>query len=124
MFFKGESWGDTWRAGVHLGLKYWSDFYSKSNIIILSHIYNQILNLTLDERIIKALIFWFTASQSRLHKMNRYSPQHQRHVGPMANTYYISPTPAEISPFYFMEEKIKDLKYFFKGSRNSIVWSE
>ena len=52
--------------------------------------------------------------------MNRYSPQHSRHVGPMANTYYISPTPAEISPFYFLEDKLKALKYAFTGSLKAV----
>ncbi|HEY5593271.1 MAG TPA: DNA methyltransferase [Paludibacter sp.] len=120
MFFKGESWGDTYRAGYHIGIKYWSDFFTKSNLIILSHIYNQIQSSSYNERLRKALLFWFTASQSRLHKMNRYSPQHSRHVGPMANTYYISPTPAEISPFYFMEDKIKALRYNFKGTLKAV----
>ena len=40
--------------------------------------------------------------------MNRYAPQHARHVGPMANTLYLSPTPAEISPFYFAKLKVKE----------------
>ncbi len=120
MFFKGELWGDTYRAGYHIGIKYWSDFFSKANLIILSSIYNQIQKSNCEERIKKALLFWFTASQSRLHKMNRYSPQHSRHVGPMANTYYISPTPAEISPFYFMEDKIKALKYNFKSTSKAV----
>jgi DNA modification methylase len=120
MLFKGEAWGETYRAGYHIGIKYWSDFFTKPNLIILSSIYNKIDNSNYDDRIKKALLFWFTASQSRLHKMNRYSPQHSRHVGPMANTYYISPTPAEISPFYFMEDKIKALKYIFKGSKKAV----
>jgi len=118
MLFKVGEWGDTYRAGYHIGIQYWSDFYSKSNLIILNNIYNQIDSSKYNERMKKALLFWFTASQSRLHKMNRYSPQHSRHVGPMANTYYISPTPAEISPFYFMEDKIKALKYsLFRTSK-------
>jgi DNA modification methylase len=120
MLFKGELWGDTYRAGYHIGIKYWSDFFSKSNLIIMSDIYNQIKKSECHERTKKTLLFWFTASQSRLHRMNRYSPQHSRHVGPMANTYYISPTPAEISPFYFMEDKIKALKYLFNGTRKAV----
>lgn len=120
MLFKGTEWGDTWRAGVHQGVKYWTDFYTKANLIILCSVYEKILAYTKDDRIRKTLLFWFTASQSRLHRMNRYSPQHLRHVGPMANTYYISPTPTEISPFYFMETKIKDLNYDFVSTRKSV----
>jgi len=120
MLFKGEQWGDTYRAGVHVGVKYWTDFYSKSNLTILNYVYRHINDSKYDSRLKKALLFWFTASQSRLHRMNRYSPQHSRHVGPMANTYYISPTPAEISPFYFLEDKLMALKYAFTGSLKAV----
>ena len=40
--------------------------------------------------------------------MNRYAVKHHRHVGPLSNTLYVSATPTEISPFYFVESKIKD----------------
>lgn len=120
MLFKGDEWGDTYRAGVHTGIKYWTDFYSKANLIILNFIYDLIQKAECGARLKKALLFWFTASQSRLHRMNRYSPQHSRHVGPMANTYYISPTPAEISPFYFMEDKLKALNYSFAGTSKAV----
>lgn len=105
---QGQEWGDTWRKGYHKGIEYVHDFYTKSNLIIINEIHNRILEVN-DNQLKSLLLFWFTASQSRLHKMNRYSPQHSRHVGPMANTYYISPLPTEISPFYFFKEKANDL---------------
>ena len=100
----GFQWGDSWRKGYHKGIEYIHDFYTKSNLIIIHSIYTKIQQVS-DENLRTILMFWFTASQSRLHKMNRYSPQHAMHVGPMANTYYISPLPTEISPFYFFKEK-------------------
>ena len=33
--------------------------------------------------------------------------QHDRHVGPLAGTLFIGPIQAEISPFYFCEDKIE-----------------
>jgi hypothetical protein len=104
----GSEWGDTWRKGIHKGIEYIHDFYTKANLIIIQNIYTRIQEIK-DEDIKTILMFWFTASQSRLHKMNRYAPQHSRHVGPMANTYYISPLPTEISPFYFFKEKAQNI---------------
>jgi hypothetical protein len=34
--------------------------------------------------------------------------QHNRHVGPLSGTMYVSHTPVEISPFYFINQKLKD----------------
>jgi len=106
--FKGERWGDTWRAGIHVGITNVHHFYTKRNLYILSAVLNAIMHTSLDGRTKSYLVVWFTSSHSRLHRMNRYAPQHHRHVGPMANTLYLSPTPAEISPFYFMRTKISD----------------
>lgn len=106
---KGVEWGDLWRKGYHADVEYFHDLYTKENLIILSHLFLKINSLDVSFRIKRLLMFWFTASQSRLHIMNRYAPQHHRHVGPMANTYYISPLPAQISPFYFLRTKLNDI---------------
>lgn len=116
---KGSDWGDTWRKGIHKGFEYVHDFYTKANFIIINSIYNEIETIE-DYKLREMLLFWFTASQSRLHKMNRYAPQHNRHVGPMANTYYISPLPTEISPFYFFDDKAKDIIKMKTINRNNI----
>lgn len=104
---KGSSWGDTFRKGYHKGINRYYDLYTKRNLIIISAFYDKIVKSEFDERIRKALLFWFTSSQSRLDKTNRYSFNHSRHVGPLANTLYISATPVEISPFYFFDSKLK-----------------
>lgn len=36
MLFKGESWGDTWRAGVHSGITHVQHFYTRRNLLTLS----------------------------------------------------------------------------------------
>jgi len=60
------------------------------------------------ESIRRLLTAWFTGSQSRLTRLNRYMPTHGRHVGPLSGTYYLSSLPTEISPFYFLTSKIDD----------------
>ena len=81
-------------------------FYTKRNLWILASIRDKINNVT-EKRLKNYLLNWFTSSQSRLHKMNRYMKQHNRHVGPLSGTLYISPFQAEISPFYFLKLKLK-----------------
>jgi DNA modification methylase len=84
-------------------------FYTARNSFILSEIWEAIMASThVSDRLQKFLRGWFFSCQSRLHKLNRYTAQHQRHVGPLANTLYISSTPTEISPFYFAREKMKE----------------
>ncbi len=107
---KGSDWGDTYRAGYHTGITNYHHLYTKRNLLTIATINDEINNLGVNERIKKALKFWFSSSQNRLDKTNRYSYNHSRHVGPLSNTLYISATPAEISPFYFFKSKQKHFK--------------
>lgn len=100
--------GDKTSDPFRLGVRYLHQFYSHRNLLILSRMYDLINSYKCNERLRNYLKIWFTSCQSRLHLMNRYAVKHHRHVGPMANTLYISSTPTEISPFYFIKSKIKD----------------
>lgn len=95
------------REPLMFGATYTHLMYTKRNLTILSSVLAKI-ELVEDRRLKNYLKIWFTSSQTRLHRMNRYAAQHQRHVGPLANTLYISSTPTEISPFYFLGLKIKE----------------
>jgi DNA modification methylase len=99
--------GET-RRNDPAGITHTHHLYTKRNLVIISAILDKIKKTKLDGRLQRYLTVWFTSFQSRLHRMNRYAAQHGRHVGPMANTLYISATPAEISPFYFANLKIKE----------------
>ena len=92
---------------IAFGATYTHLMYTKRNLSILAGVYSKIRRVG-DKRLQNYLKVWFTSSQTRLHRMNRYAAQHQRHVGPLANTLYISSTPTEISPFYFLNLKIKE----------------
>ncbi len=111
---KGDKTSDPFRLGV----EYLHQFYTKRNLIILAKFLELIENYPCDGRMKNYLKIWFTSCQSRLHRMNRYAVNHGRHVGPMANTLYISATPTEISPFYFIKSKIKDNYLVFKTNNN------
>lgn len=96
------------RRNDPVGITHVHHFYTKRNLWIIASVLNKIKSMPVDKRMFRYLLIWFTSSQTRLHLMNRYAAQHRRHVGPMANTLYISSTPTEISPFYFFNLKIKE----------------
>ena len=98
----GDKTSDPYRLGIY----YMHQFYSKRNLTILARLKQLIEKYKCDERLKSYLRIWFTSCQSRLHMMNRYAAKHHRHVGPLANTFYVSATPTEISPFYFIKSKI------------------
>lgn len=108
MLFKDNCWGDQWRSSYHLGVTHAHHFYSYRNLWILAAIWNRIQRAP-NFAIKRILQFWFTASLSRVTRLNRYMAQHDRHVGPLAGTLFIGPIQAEISPFYFFREKIDDI---------------
>lgn len=108
MLFKDGCWGDQWRSSYHLGITHAHHFYTKRNLWILCAIWHRVEH-TSNSAIRRLLQFWFTASLSRLTRLNRYMAQHDRHVGPLAGTLFIGPIQAEISPFYFFREKLADV---------------
>lgn len=108
MLFKDGCWGDQWRSSYHLGVTHAHDFYTNRNLWILCAIWDRIQHAR-PYSVRQLLKFWFTASLSRVTRLNRYMAQHDRHVGPLAGTLFIGPIQAEISPFYFFREKIDDV---------------
>lgn len=116
----GEHWGDTWRAGYHVGFNHVHNFYTRRNLLILSKFKELIESYHCDDSLKSYLRVWFTSCLSRLHVMNRYAANHHRHVGPLANTLYISGTPTEISPFYFIKAKIRDNAVDIYSNKNVI----
>ena len=104
MMYKGEMWGETWRAGYHFGITHVHHFYYKRTLLILEYLY---------ERCKKncRLFFWFTSCLPKLNIMNRYMPQHGSRalVGPMSGTLYVAPLSVEnnvIDQFEFQLKKM------------------
>jgi len=100
--------GSESRRNDDTGLTNVHHYYSRRNLWILAKIQNSIVSGNFDNRLKHYLEIWFTSSHSRLHKLNRYMFEHHRHVGPLSGTLYVSSTPVEISPFYFVNEKLED----------------
>ena len=58
-------------------------------------------------RIRQQLLALFTSTLARLDRLNRYMPDHQRHVGPLVGTLYVSWLTVEISPLDYWRDKSK-----------------
>jgi DNA modification methylase len=110
--------GDEARRNDQFGYFYTNNFYTKRNLIIINSFYEEIKNANSDLK--NYLLKWFTSSLNRLTLFNRFAPNHSRHVGPMANTLYVSGTPTEISAFYFFKAKIKENNINIPLSNNAI----
>jgi DNA modification methylase len=101
---KGDKSSDPYRVGItniH-------QFYSKSNLIILSKFFSYAENYLYSNN----LKFILTSILPKLTNMNRYMPQHGSRalVGPMANTLYIPPMYVEnnsLDQYIFQQRKIE-----------------
>lgn len=103
----GKEWGDYWRQ-YHIGITRVNHFYFKRNLYVLAKCYNCIENVE-DERIRAMLKFWISSIYSRSHKLNRYMPDHHRHVGPLSGTLYIPFFQAEINILSLLKDKLNSV---------------
>lgn len=100
---KGDKSGDPYRVGIYNI----HQFYTKSNLILLSKFFHFSKFYSSSEN----LYFVITSILPKLTNMNRYMPQHGSRalVGPMANTLYIPPFYVEnngLDQFIFQKKKI------------------
>jgi DNA modification methylase len=101
MMFKGEKWGDTWRAGYHAGVTHVHHFYTKRNLWVLSH-----LKVTCQTSFAK-LIFQ-SISATLCSRIVRYNLGN-RGNGPLTGTLYVSSLLAESNCFKVFRKKKGDL---------------
>jgi hypothetical protein len=114
MMFKGERWGDTWRAGVHAGITHVHHFYTKRNLWVLAA-----LRSRLDEsknRLRPALRLLFTGLLINLSRMNRYRPQVSFPYNPLSGTLYIASQVSEAHPLVAWKNYIARLTRAFQAT--------
>lgn len=108
MMGKGEAWGETWRAGYHQGISHVHHFFTSRNLYALSSYWDK-AGKESDERVVLYLKYLMTSVFSRSHRLNRYMPNHFRHVGPLSGTLYIPSFQAEICILDLLEDKLKSI---------------
>ena len=104
----GAKWGDSWRAGYHIGMTRVHHFFSKRNLWILGLVFDRIEKTGKD--IQPFLRFVFEQAVLGMSKLNRYVPTHFSQVNRyLSGTLYVGSQIAETSLEYVIRGKIKRL---------------
>jgi predicted RNA methylase/rubredoxin len=109
MMFKGEQWGDTWRAGYHAGITHVHHFYTQRNLWVLAVIFNKLVKFQ-SHPLFGWLLFAFEQVIMGMSKWARYVPSHysQSNQG-LSGTLYIASQIVEVTPEYLLKNKISGL---------------
>lgn len=118
---KSGKWGDQWR-GYHVGIDSVADFYMKRNLLVLSAIYDRIMKVN-EISVRNKLLYTFTATLPRVNRLNRYMPEHNRHVGPLSGTLYMSKLPVEINVLENFEDKLDEISKASISNINRVIVS-
>ena len=102
------------------GIFYVHQFYTKRNLYVLAKCFD-LIEKEPEQRLKKTLKFWFSSIYSRSHKLNRYMPNHNRHVGPLSGTLYIPYFQAEINIISLLEDKLVAIKNVFGMKDGNVI---
>lgn len=112
--FKGENWGDTWRAGYHAGITHVHHFYTRRNLWMLAAIYVKAKNSF--HSTVLSLLFTFQQLVMGMSKWGRYVPSHYSQVNQgLSGTLYVASQVVEVSPEYIISNKISRLSFLWSG---------
>jgi len=120
--FKGEMWGDTWRAGIHLGMTNMHHFYTKRNLWSWSVFNAKITTSPLSLQ--KPLRFWLETVSIGQTLLNRYLAASYSQVNRyLKGTMYIAPFISESSPWLSLPGKVKATLMAHIGYGKSVIIS-
>ncbi len=97
----GDKTGEPLKINIDKAYK----IYSHKNLYILSKVYEAFQKIE-EKRYRNFAKFLFSSVYSRSHRMNRYMPDYNRHVGPLAGTLYFPFFSAEINVFQLLDDKL------------------
>ena len=89
------------------GLTHAHHFFSRRNLTLMSSYWSKIREF--ENPKYQIALYILTGAIQRICRLNRYMPNHDRHVGPLSGTLYVAPLVAEIPATSYMRERIKDL---------------
>ena len=97
----GDKTGEPLRIGINHAYQY----YTHRNLFLLAKIYEKFEAVN-EQRYKNLAKFLFSSVYSRSHRMNRYMPDYNRHVGPLAGTLYFPFFSAEINVLQLLQDKL------------------
>jgi len=120
MLLRGARWGDTWRAGIHLGLSHVHHFYTQRNLITWATLVSKAL--AAPENIRRKLLFWLETVAYGQTLLNRYLAASYSQVNRyLKGTMYIAPFISETNPSFSLPGKIKTVSNANVGTLGSVV---
>ena len=102
------------------GFSHVHHFFTKRNLRILTDLQESVRRVESPEARFFGL-FVLTGAIQRVCRLNRYMPNHDRHVGPLSGTLYVAPLTVEIPATNYLADRIKDLRRCWRGPRGSGV---
>jgi len=130
MMFKGERWGDTWRAGVHAGITHVHHFYTKRNLWVLSAIISKGIRRNFLGKILSLLISINIdcSRMGRLHITNYFKGGGGPFIAGLPGTLYVSSISVEKRPTFAFENRIKThlnaYKNFRRNNSSTVILSQ
>jgi hypothetical protein len=101
MMFKGEGWGDTWRAGIHAGITHVHHFYSRRNLLCLAKFRAAHSSLPHAANLTSTAVV-----ASRLYRFRSQNGSLGAGGGPMSGTLYLPSLVKEIPALKLLDEHI------------------
>lgn len=124
MMFKGEKWGDSWRAGMHTGFTHSHQFYTRRNLHVLSSFFEKAQSSP-----IRQLLFVFTSAHQyclrlcRLHIGNYFSKKGGLVDKPLDGTLYMPSISVETDAIARLELRSRIGKSLFQTGTRSMIES-
>jgi DNA modification methylase len=109
------------------GLKFNYQFLSEINLLLYKEILEEIYKSNAKGYKYHLLLFLLSSCMQRVLKFNRYMPNHDRHVGPLSGTLYISQLTAEIPLILYIKDKWESMKKcgtYLTKMDNSIITTQ
>jgi len=102
------------------GFSHVHHFFTRRNLNLLCGMWNRVLKLS-DPLARFCGLYVLTGSIQRVCRLNRYMPNHDRHVGPLSGTLYVAQLTAEIPATNYMRDRIDDLRRCSSGPNGTGV---
>jgi len=100
------------------GFSHVHHFFTRRNLTLLGNMWNRVLELP-DPLARFCGLYVLTGSIQRVCRLNRYMPKHDRHVGPLSGTLYVSQLTVEIPATNYMRDRIDDLRRCSSGPKGT-----
>ncbi len=89
-------------------------FFTRRNLLLMSMLWERFKAID-DPTTRCGALFLLTGMVQRVCRLNRYMPLHDRHVGPLSGTLYVSQLTAEIPATNYALDRIQDLRRCSRG---------